>query len=82
MKYWGLYCPQHDGWLCERSGILIYYPAAAIAHAHLDTIRDKLNHLYEVTEYGTEQKVDVKSLPAGSKVCPVTYYEDLNLNLN
>lgn len=84
--YFGLYCEQcgvwlrtqkhHKPWVLEQ-GKIIFYPAAAIAQAELNEInsirgRSVPEHLWKVTEFGTEQHyVTLEELPAGETLCPV-----------
>lgn len=74
-RYWGLYCPQHDGWLRLTNGSFLFYPSPKIAEAELAT---ETMHLWEVTEFGKQAPIDHTKLPNGSAVCAASgnYYRE------
>jgi hypothetical protein len=79
-KYFGIYCPYHNVWITDTKGRFIYYPAAAIAEAHLSEYCNPSNHvgrnhLWKVEEFGKQQQIKIGDLPPGSAICPMLDYE-------
>lgn len=71
-SYFGLYCEQCGTWLPRPDGSTLFYPAPEIANAHLnDPMETRSNwHLWQVQQFGKEERVAPENLPAGAALCP------------
>lgn len=75
IRYFGAYCPQHGVWLRKQDYSLVYYESPELIAADLSSplgvpgVSFYRPHLYEVTEFGKEQRVDSNTLPPGSALC-------------
>lgn len=75
-EHWGIYCPQHNLWLCRSHGEPLTFPAREVAESFHSMYADfpwtdnwVHGHLWVVEQYGEQKHIDPLKLPAGSPLC-------------